>query len=101
GFGWRGLSAGNADLPAAGAALTGNPTGPRRLRVLTTGGTSMSIGRRRFLAGSAAGIALAPSAAAAEGQAAPQRVNRIAVSTYSFWQFRHRDLRDVGKCIDL
>lgn len=27
--------------------------------------------------------------------------NRIAVSTYSFWQFRHRDLRGVEKCIDL
>jgi sugar phosphate isomerase/epimerase len=27
--------------------------------------------------------------------------NRIAVSTYSFWQFRNSDLRDIGKCIDL
>lgn len=27
--------------------------------------------------------------------------NHIAVSTYSFWQFRHNDLRDVEKCIDL
>jgi sugar phosphate isomerase/epimerase len=27
--------------------------------------------------------------------------NRIAVSTYSFWQFQHNDLRDVEKCIDL
>jgi L-ribulose-5-phosphate 3-epimerase len=27
--------------------------------------------------------------------------NRIAVSTYSFWQFRHNDLRDIDKCIDL
>jgi len=27
--------------------------------------------------------------------------NRIAVSTYSFWQFRRKGLRDVGKCIDL
>ena len=62
----------------------------------------MSIDRRRFLAGSAAGIALASSPlAAAEGEAAPKRPNRIAVSTYSFWQFRHRDLRDVGRCIDL
>jgi len=62
----------------------------------------MSIDRRRFLAGSAAGIALASaSTAAAEDKPAPQRPNRIAVSTYSFWQFRHRDLRDVGKCIDL
>src|SRR5207247_1505195 len=27
--------------------------------------------------------------------------NRIGVSTYSFWQFRHADFRDVSKCIDL
>jgi sugar phosphate isomerase/epimerase len=27
--------------------------------------------------------------------------NRIAVSTYSFWQFRHADMRDIEKCIDL
>jgi sugar phosphate isomerase/epimerase len=65
----------------------------------------MSIDRRRFLTHSAAGIALAASstAAAAEGEnkPAPGRPNRIAVSTYSFWQFRRRDLRDVGQCIDL
>jgi sugar phosphate isomerase/epimerase len=63
----------------------------------------MSIDRRRFLARSAAGLALAASstAAGADDTPAPKRANRIAVSTYSFWQFRHRDLRDVGKCIDL
>jgi sugar phosphate isomerase/epimerase len=62
----------------------------------------MSIDRRRFLAASA-GVAMAASstAGAAEGEAAPKRANRIAVSTYSFWQFRHRDLHDVGRCIDL
>jgi sugar phosphate isomerase/epimerase len=62
----------------------------------------MSIDRRRFLARSAAGLALAASstAAGADDTPAPKRANRIAVSTYSFWQFRHRDLRDVGKCID-
>ena len=27
--------------------------------------------------------------------------NRIAVSTYSFWQFRHAHLRDIEKCIVL
>src|SRR5262249_2779514 len=32
---------------------------------------------------------------------AVKRANRIAVSTYSFWQFRHAHLRDVEKCIDL
>jgi L-ribulose-5-phosphate 3-epimerase len=65
----------------------------------------MTIDRRRFLARSAAGLALAASstaaAAGADATPAPKRANRIAVSTYSFWQFRHRDLRDVGQCIDL
>jgi len=27
--------------------------------------------------------------------------NRIGVSTYSFWQFQHNELRDIEKCIDL
>ncbi len=27
--------------------------------------------------------------------------NRFAVSTYSFWQFKNEDLRDIQKCIDL
>ncbi len=63
----------------------------------------MSIDRRRFLAGTAAGLALASASTAAEGEDKPASkcANRIAVSTYSFWQFRHRDLRDVGRCIDL
>jgi L-ribulose-5-phosphate 3-epimerase len=65
----------------------------------------MAIDRRRFLAGSALGIALpaSPAHTAGPGDArpGPQRANRIAVSTYSFWQFRHDDLRDIGKCIDL
>src|SRR5439155_25334865 len=26
---------------------------------------------------------------------------RIGVSTYSFWQFRNEELRDVGRCLDL
>ena len=29
------------------------------------------------------------------------RRNRIAVSTYSFWQFKNEDLRDIEKCINL
>jgi L-ribulose-5-phosphate 3-epimerase len=31
----------------------------------------------------------------------PRRANRLAVSTYSFWQFKHKDLRDVEACVDL
>ena len=57
----------------------------------------MSFDRRHFLAASGAALALA---AAAPPKPAP-RPNRIAVSTYSFWQFRRRELRDVEKCIDL
>ena len=29
------------------------------------------------------------------------RPTRIGVSTYSFWQFKNEDLRDLEKCIDL
>jgi sugar phosphate isomerase/epimerase len=62
----------------------------------------MTTDRRSFLAGA---VALAAGAAAAFAEQPPaepaKRRNRIAVSTYSFWQFRHRELRDVEKCIDL
>jgi sugar phosphate isomerase/epimerase len=63
----------------------------------------MTIDRRAFLTGSA-GIALMTTTTASRANDAPsppKRANRIAVSTYSFWQFRHKDLRDVAKCIDL
>ncbi|HLJ94005.1 MAG TPA: sugar phosphate isomerase/epimerase family protein [Gemmataceae bacterium] len=71
----------------------------------------MRIDRRKFLAQAATGLALAASgnvvateepqrAANAAGTNA-HRPNRIIVSTYSFWQFRHRDLRDIETCIDL
>src|SRR5262249_714792 len=64
----------------------------------------MSTDRRGFLAEAAALATLAaqPAASAAqETQAKPYRVNRIAVSTYSFWQFRHAQLRDIELNIDL
>jgi sugar phosphate isomerase/epimerase len=38
---------------------------------------------------------------APETKAGPRAGNRLAVSTYSFWQFRNRDLRDIETCIDL
>jgi sugar phosphate isomerase/epimerase len=63
----------------------------------------MTIDRRHFLTGSA-GIALMTTGAVArakDNQPVPKRANRIAVSTYSFWQFRRNDLRDIAKCIDL
>lgn len=62
----------------------------------------MTIDRRSLLA--ALGAAAVPAALAGETEAAAAPVlppNRIGISTYSFWQFRHEDLRDVGKCIDL
>lgn len=31
----------------------------------------------------------------------PTRPTRIGVSTYSFWQFKNEELRDLEKCIDL
>ena len=63
----------------------------------------MTIDRRHFLTG-AIGTTLATTVAIGRAEDAPprpKRPNRIAVSTYSFWQFRRNDLRDIEKCIDL
>ncbi|HMP02682.1 MAG TPA: sugar phosphate isomerase/epimerase family protein [Gemmatales bacterium] len=67
--------------------------------------------RRGFLGTLAGTAALActmdPQTAAAAARlpepppAGPRPPNRIGVSTYSFWQFRRDELRDVGRCIDL
>lgn len=56
------------------------------------------MNRRAFIAAGAV-VALARPAGAEEAK--PVRRQRIGVSTYSFWQFKNRDLRDVEKCIDL
>src|SRR5687767_3831112 len=59
--------------------------------------------RRHFLVAPAA-LAVGAStalAAAPEPMASSRRRQRIAVSTYSFWQFRHKDLRSIESCIDL
>ena len=69
----------------------------------------MTITRRNFL--SAAAVAGTVGLAGANGLTAEKdgdknskpeskRRQRFAVSTYSFWQFRHKDLRDIGTCID-
>jgi L-ribulose-5-phosphate 3-epimerase len=64
----------------------------------------MAMSRRVLLA---SGVATAffplPEAAAQELKPAdsPLSRNRLAISTYSFWQFKNRDLRDIEKCIDL
>jgi sugar phosphate isomerase/epimerase len=62
----------------------------------------MTLDRRRFLT-AAALTAVAATAPAAPDRpaAARKRANRIAVSTYSFWQFRHAKLRSIETCIDL
>jgi sugar phosphate isomerase/epimerase len=60
----------------------------------------MTPNRRRFLVGSAAAWT-ASGVVADEPKRAHVRPNRIGVSTYSFWQFRNKDLRDVEKNIDL
>ena len=39
--------------------------------------------------------------ARAQEPAAKPRPNRIAVASYSFWQFKNADFRDLGRCIDL
>jgi sugar phosphate isomerase/epimerase len=59
----------------------------------------MTLDRRHFL-GAAAALAVTPSVRAADPPARKIK-NRIGVSTYSFWQFKNRELRDIEKCIDL
>ena len=62
----------------------------------------MNHTRRSFIQTAAAASLLAPASASAQQPAAPRRpTNRIAVATYSFWQFRHARLRDLETCIDL
>jgi sugar phosphate isomerase/epimerase len=74
------------------------------------------MNRREFLASTSTGIVLGVTAGAGVADAGPvnqtgessgrageikQNGNRIVVSTYSFWQFRHHHLRDLEKCINL
>jgi L-ribulose-5-phosphate 3-epimerase len=73
----------------------------------------MSHNRREFLSTSAATLAMAASgsevlasapvsaAQAAQPTNPPHRPNRIAVSTYAYYQFRNKELRSIETCIDL
>jgi sugar phosphate isomerase/epimerase len=73
----------------------------------------MTLDRRRFLSRSAAAISLGGATAAStlaqeqrdqsskSNKSTGRRGNRIAVSTYSFWQFKHEHLRNIETCIDL
>src|SRR5262249_9150977 len=60
----------------------------------------MTVNRRSFLTSSAAVMTTA-AVAADEAKRVHSRPTRIGVSTYSFWQFRNKDLRDIEKNIDL
>src|SRR5262245_2153585 len=64
----------------------------------------MTGSRRNFLtacgAASAAAV-LAPHRARGEDQPQSKIRTPIAVSTYSFWQFRNAELREIDKCLDL
>src|SRR5262249_54974070 len=65
-------------------------------------GHPMTTDRRSFLTLAAAAVAEPLLARQETASRRPKpRPNRIGVSTYSFWQFRHKDRRDIGKCIDL
>jgi sugar phosphate isomerase/epimerase len=52
--------------------------------------------RRSFLAAPVAVLAVGATPATP-----PSYRHRIAVSTYSFWQFKNAELRDIEKCLDL
>ncbi|MBI5760517.1 MAG: sugar phosphate isomerase/epimerase [Planctomycetales bacterium] len=59
--------------------------------------------RRQFLGTAAAAASSGAIHAGDEptSGAVKSRANRIAISTYSFWQFRHEKLRDIERCIDV
>ncbi|MEQ9409718.1 MAG: sugar phosphate isomerase/epimerase family protein [Fuerstiella sp.] len=60
------------------------------------------IDRRTVLSAAVAASCLRHSSAeAAVHRVADSRRTRIAVSSYSFWQFRNEDLRPIETCIDL
>ena len=68
----------------------------------------MEPDRRTFLTASAATLALAATGGTVPALGGPvqgneprPRPNRIAVSTYSFWQFRNKEFRSIERCIDL
>jgi len=68
----------------------------------------MSMDRRRFVAGglaAGAGLSVAGAGPSRAGQpraeSGARRGNPIAVSTYSFWQFREEAKVPIERCIDL
>jgi sugar phosphate isomerase/epimerase len=69
---------------------------------------TMQSNRRQFVTQTAA-LGLAGLSVAVADEPSPtakpsptgSKSNRVAVSTYSFWQFRNDSLRNIEKCIDL
>lgn len=70
----------------------------------------MGTDRRQFLAGSAAAFGMGMARTSRADDDLPtnalntegRRVgNRIAISTYSFWQFKNEPFRNIENCIDL
>jgi sugar phosphate isomerase/epimerase len=63
----------------------------------------MKLTRREILASAVAAATLSGNSISAQEQDKKKKArrNRLAVSTYSFWQFRNKDLRDINKCIEL
>jgi L-ribulose-5-phosphate 3-epimerase len=64
----------------------------------------MSAIHRRSAIGLAAGTVFALAGGHSQAKAWVQsnvRRSRFAVSTYSFWQFKNQDLRDIETCINL
>ena len=77
------------------------PNLPRRqfVSTLAAGSLAGAMGVGSCIGSLGAAQDVATEAASAKSN--PPRRNRIAVSTYSFWQFRNRDLRSIEKCIDV
>lgn len=61
----------------------------------------MYADRRQFFAAGAAALAASGTVRAGDPDSRPlRRPNRIGVSTYSYWQFRHDRFHSVERCID-
>jgi sugar phosphate isomerase/epimerase len=72
-----------------------------RVAAAASAGWISALGRRGTPQEPAGQGGAGAEASASELGSPPVRGNRIAVSTYSFWQFRRRELRDIERCIDL
>ena len=60
----------------------------------------MLTNRREFIAAVSSATLLANNLQATTPKT-KSRPNRIGVSTYSFWQFTRKEMRDIGACIDM